>query len=98
MCVCACVQHAVQTRVTEPTEVAQPSAVKLRNATSERLGNNLGDACSLFHMWWGWADSSGPASPSLALLGTQRCLQWWDGALLAGVEQEVSWDGGLLMV
>lgn len=44
----------------EPTEVAQPSAMKLRNARSERLGKNLGNICSLFHMRWGTAVSSVP--------------------------------------
>lgn len=33
-------------------EVAQPSAPELRNARSERLGNNLGGICSPFPRLW----------------------------------------------
>lgn len=51
----------MRTGYRESPEVAQPSALKLRNVRSERLGNNLGNICSLFHTQWGTAVSSVPA-------------------------------------
>lgn len=73
----------------EPTEVAQPSALKLRNARSEHLGNNLGSICSLFHM----AVSSVPAPPAPCSVGhaVMAATVRWSLPCLCGAGGAMAW-------